>query len=226
MNWTDKITITNEDNMELMKRYPDNYFDLAIVDPPYGFGNNKVVKVSKNDKIYSDLESKKWDAKKPSKEYFEELFRVSKNQIIWGGNYFCEIWNEGMNRGFIFWDKVQCSDNHADGELAWTSFDRNAKMFSFCWSGNRYGFKGKIKGVGKPSKRIHATEKPMELYEWLLMNYTKEGDKILDTHLGSGSIAIACHNLGFELTACELDKDYYEASHKRFKEITSQQSLF
>jgi len=212
--------------MKLMARYKDNYFDLAIVDPPYGFGKNKIVNFSKNYKIYKDLQSKKWDTKKPKKKYFKQLFRVSKNQIVWGGNYFCELWNEGLNRGFIFWDKIQSSHNHADGELAWTSFDTNAKMFSFCWSGNRYGFKGHIQGVGKPSKRIHATEKPVELYEWLLINYAKEGDKILDTHLGSGSIAIACHNLGYDLTACEIDKDYYKAAIERINKHKAQKRLF
>ena len=218
--------IYNQDCMEAMKEMSDNQFDLAIVDPPYGLGANKIVKVSKNDKIYKDLQSKKWDTKKPTKKYFQELQRVSKNQIIWGGNYFCEIWNEGTNRGFIFWNKIQCSDKHADGELAWTSFDKNAKMFSFCWSGNRYGFKGNIQGVGKPSKRIHATEKPVELYEWLLMNYAKEGDTILDTHLGSGSIAIACHNLGFHLTGYEIDKEYFEAAKKRIEQHKQQGRLW
>ena len=219
------INITNEDNMKLMSRYEDNHFDLAIVDPPYGGVKGKnIPNNSKNKYIYNGFKEKNWNTR-PSKEYFIELKRVSKNKIIWGGNYFEELWIGQSNRGFIFWDKIQVSSNHADGELAWTSFDKNAKLFKYCWSGNRYGFEANIEGVGKPSKRIHPTEKPIALYEWLLMNYAKEGDKILDTHLGSGSIAIACHNLGFNLTACELDKEYYKAAMKRLKQHTAQLRL-
>ena len=140
------------------------------------------------------------------KKYFNELFRVSKNQVIWGGNYF----NLPPTRGIIFWDKVQPFETYSKGELAWTSYPYPAKLFKY---DNRY--KGKI----------HPTQKPVKLYEWLLMNYAKEGDKILDTHLGSGSIAIACHNLGFDLTACELDKDYYNAAMKRLKQHQAQLRL-
>jgi len=204
------IEITNEDNMKMMKRYPDNHFELAIVDPPYGIIESGAQKggVSKKfkNRAYKNGIIDKWDVK-PSKIYFDELFRVSKKQIIWGGNYF-EL---PPTRGIIFWDKMQPFETYSKGELAWTSFPYPAKLFRF---DNRY--KGKI----------HPTQKPVALYEWLLMNYAKEGDKILDTHLGSGSIAIACHNLGFDLTACELDPDYYEASMKRLKQHQAQQTLF
>ena len=220
------MNITNEDNMLLMARYPDNHFDLAIIDPPYGGVKGKnIPNNSKNKGIYEGFEEKGWNVR-PKEEYFIELKRVSKNQIIWGGNYFEELWLGQSNRGFIFWDKIQVSSNHADGELAWTSFDKNAKLFKYCWSGNRYGFEGSIEGVGKPSKRIHPTEKPIKLYEWLLMNYAKEGDKILDTHLGSGSIALACHNLKYDLTACELDKEYYDAAIKRIEQHKQQLTMF
>lgn len=210
------INITNEDNMDLMSRYEDNHFDLAIVDPPYGIG------VTKNKRL-NNISKKDWDNEIPKKEYFKELKRVSKNQIIWGGNYFIEYLRN--TRCYVNWDKLNHSDTYADCEMAWTSFDKNAKIFKYMWDGNRYGFIGAIKGVGKKSIRMHPTQKPIALYEWLLMNFAKEGDKILDTHLGSGSIAIACHNLGFDLTACELDKEYYEAAMKRIKEHQSQLRL-
>lgn len=211
------INITNECNMELMARYPDNYFDLAIVDPPYGIGagsKNFKSGTSKNTKIYREND---WDSSIPSKEYFEEVKRVSVNQIVWGGNYFFE--HLGNTRCFIFWDKNQPMDNYADGELAWTSFDKVAKVIKKDW----YGFLAKEKNQ---IERIHPTQKPIQLYEWLLMNYAKEGDKILDTHLGSGSIAIACHNLGFDLTACELDTEYYNNALKRLKQHQAQLQIF
>jgi len=196
------ITITNEDNMDLMSRYPDNYFDLAIVDPPYGIGisSNPVRQKHKN---------KNWDDNIPKKKYFTELFMVSKNQIIWGGNYF----DLPPTQGFFVWDKKQPHDfSLAMCEYAWSSLQKPAKMWTL--------------SVLKEKGKIHPTQKPVELYEWLLMNNAKDGDKILDTHLGSGSIAIACHNLGFDLTACELDKEYYENALKRLKQHTLQQRLF
>ena len=211
------MNITNEDNMELMARYPDNYFDLAIVDPPYGI--NIVTEFKKQTdnsssmmKGINGIIGGEWDNKIPSKEYFKELKRVSKNQIIWGGNYFLDYLN--ATRCFISWDKMNGTNNMADFELAWTSFDKSCRRFSMHHFSRGYGIK------------IHPTQKPVKLYEWLLMNYAKEGDKILDTHLGSGSIAIACHNLGFDLTACELDKDYYDAAMKRLEQHKSQIRLF
>jgi site-specific DNA-methyltransferase (adenine-specific) len=212
MKVADKIEITNEDNMELMKRYPDNYFDLAIVDPPYGIGFDKKIR---------EKNSKGWDSTIPKDEYFTELKRVSKNQIIWGGNYFPFLWFNGC-RGFIFWNKDVNFGTYSAGELAYTSFDKPAGYYYYAWNGLADG----IRGRNKKQKTIHPTQKPVKLYEWLLMNYADDGDKILDTHLGSGSIAIASHNLGFELTACELDTDYYEASIKRIKNHISQQRLF
>tara|TARA_R110000822_G_scaffold251226_1_gene378148 strand:- start:33 stop:671 length:639 start_codon:yes stop_codon:yes gene_type:complete len=211
------IQITNEDNMQLMARYEDNHFDLAIVDPPYG------ICVTKNKRLNNNSNND-WDNEIPSAEYFNKLKRVSKNQIIWGGNYFIEHLEN--TRCYLNWDKLNHSDTYADCEMAWTSFNKNAKIFKYVWDGNRYGFPNAIKGVGKKSIRTHPTQKPIALYEWLLMNYAKEGDKILDTHLGSGSIALACHNLKFDLTACELDTEYYEASLKRLKQHQQQLTMF
>jgi site-specific DNA-methyltransferase (adenine-specific) len=207
------MTITNEDNMELMARYPDNYFDLAIVDPPYGIGATKRMGVNKK-KGYNPKKwiGGQWDNETPTKEYFTELFRVSKNQIIWGGNYF----DLPPSRCFYIWDKCQRIDQ-ADCEMAWTSFDKSARVFNFHVS--------KLIGFMNPS-RFHPTEKPIELYKWLLEKNTKQGDKILDTHLGSGSIAIACHDYGFDLTACELDKEYFDKAMTRINNHVAQQKLF
>ena len=199
------MEITNEDNMELMARYEDNHFDLAIVDPPYGIGEGKKTTRTRKKHVNRIIhEDKEWDNSIPNKAYFEELKRVSKNQIIWGANYMVEHLPPSM--GWVFWEK-KIGGDFSDGELAYTSFNRALKMFTK-WSGG--------------NDKIHPTQKPIQLYEWLLMNYAKEGDKILDTHLGSGSIALACHNLGYDLTACELDKEYYEASLKRLEQHQSQ----
>lgn len=204
------MKITNEDNMILMARYPDNYFDLAIVDPPYGIDIN-----SSGTHFKEKYNIKDWDKNTPNFEYFEELKRVSKNQIIWGANYFSDKLKP--TKSYIFWDKGIYGDcNFADGELAWTNFNKVLRIAKIRYKGF----------LGADKVRIHPTQKPVKLYEWLLMNYAKEGDKILDTHLGSGSIAIACHNLGFDLTACELDKEYYDAAIKRIKQHKAQQRLF
>jgi site-specific DNA-methyltransferase (adenine-specific) len=216
------LNITNEDNMQLMARYPDNYFDLAIVDPPY-----QIERFSKNMDSQGTLgksiflgknKISEWD-KLPTKEYFDELFRVSKNQIIWGANHFWQTANLPNATNFIFWDKKMPFSNFSRGELAWTSFKGVCKCFE-------YNYYGNIEGNKQSKGRIHPTQKPKALYEWLLMNYAENGNKILDTHLGSGSIAIACHDYGFELTACELDKEYYNAAIQRIKNHTSQQTLF
>jgi len=212
------MTITNEDNMELMARYPDAYFDLAIVDPPYGIGFSDYERGSsgiKTKERHTKNGKKKWDYGVPNKLYFNELKRVSKNQIIWGGNYFYLP----PTQSFVFWYKQNPVDNFADGEYAWTSFAKPAKCFNFRYYGN-------LEGNTSAGIKIHPTQKPVKLYEWLLMNYAKDGDKILDTHLGSGSIAIACHNLGFDLTACELDKEYYDEAMKRLKDHQKQLVLF
>tara|TARA_R100000995_G_C3431590_1_gene98770 strand:+ start:38 stop:703 length:666 start_codon:yes stop_codon:yes gene_type:complete len=221
------MNITNEDNMELMSRYEDNYFDLAIVDPPYGInydGNTTVKGKSGKANTFSNKQhhiKKGWDTSRPSKEYFEELQRVSKNQIIWGGNYFADLLP--AKKGWIYWDKKITNannKNYSNGELAYSSFNCILRKFTYDWIGFGY--------LNNPQKqkKIHPTEKPIKLYEWLLMNYAKEGDKILDTHLGSGSIAIACHNLGYDLTACELDKEYYEEAMKRIKRHKQQLTMF
>ena len=204
MNLTDKITITNEDNMLLMARYPDNYFDLAIVDPPYGIG------IETSGTHFKKNKAKGWDNETPTKDYFNELKRVSKNQIIWGGNYFFD--ELGNTKTFLIWDKkIAEGMSFAMCELAWTSFKNGAKIF---------------KETATQIERIHPTQKPVALYKWILDKYAKEGNKILDTHLGSGSIAIACHDYGFELTACELDKEYYDKAVQRIKNHISQQKLF
>lgn len=207
------MLISNEDNMELMARYEDNYFDLAIVDPPYGYGDKKTDILNFRQKE----QHREWNFA-PNDNYFKELFRVSKNQIIWGGNYFPFIWGYG-GRCFIYWHKGNPVPNFADGELAWTSFNKNAKQFDYRYYGN-------LEGNTSTGIKFHPTQKPIQLYEWLLMNYAKEGDKILDTHLGSGSIAIACHNLGYDLTACELDKEYYDAAIKRIDQHKAQIRMF
>jgi len=213
--------LTNEDNMCLMSRYKDNHFDLAIVDPPYALGfssYNRTNKTTNGTRIKANkYKNSDWDNEIPKEEYFKELKRVSKNQIVWGGNYFPYLWKNGC-KGFIFWKKNNPVPNFADGELAYTSFNKVAKCYEFNYYGN-------IEGNTSASKKYHPTQKPVKLYEWLLMNYAKEGDKILDTHLGSGSIAIACHNLGFDLTACELDTNYYNATIKRIKQHKSQLRL-
>lgn len=225
MQVTNKITITNEDNMLLMSRYPDNYFDLAIVDPPYGIGFsqfNRTNKTTDGTRVKANkYKNSNWDDSIPSDEYFEEVIRVSKNQIIWGGNYFPYLWKNGC-KSFIFWDKDPSVETYSDGELAWSSFDIPAKRFYWAWNGLANG----IKGRNKTDKTIHPTQKPVELYKWLIDKYAKEEDKILDTHLGSGSIAIACHDYGFELTACELDKEYYDKAIQRIINHTNQQKLF
>jgi len=219
MKVTDKIQITNGDNMQLMARYPDNYFELAIVDPPYGIkengsrGNTATSKWKNPKKSIHKI--KNWDKKKEGKYYFNELKRTSKNQIIWGANYYTEYLTNKM--GWIFWDKKTGMNHYSDGELAYTSFNMALKKFEWLWS----GFKQK-----QIEKRIHITQKPVALYKCLLKNYAKEGEKILDTHLGSGSIAIACHDMGFELTACELDKDYYNSAIKRIKQHTAQLRIY
>jgi len=200
--------ITNEDCMDLMARYEDNYFDLAIVDPPYGIEVNKMQLGSGKYKN----KGKQWDSETPKQEFFDELFRVSKNQIIWGANYMIDKIKK-PSMGWVYWDKMNGTSDFSDGELAFTSFNRALRSYKHHLSMDR-------------SQRFHPTQKPIKLYEWLLMNYAKEGDKILDTHLGSGSIAIACHNLGYELTGCELDKDYYEAAMKRIEQHKQQQRLF
>ena len=209
------INLYNKDCLEALKEFKDNQFDLAIVDPPYGLGDRLVKGGAKGGmgtlKNLADDKVTTWDDEIPTPEYFTELKRVSKNQIIWGGNYFLDYL--GKTDGFIVWDKMNGTNPMADAELAWQNVKGTTRMFRWHhFSGER-------------TKKIHPTQKPVKLYEWLLMNYAKEGDKILDTHLGSGSIAIACHNLGFDLEGYELDTEYFEAATKRLKQHQQQLRL-
>ncbi len=198
------MKITNEDNIELMARYEDNYFDLAIVDPPYR-DSNQPTKDMRASGSMKTLEGR------PSKDYFYELCRVSKEQIIWGANNF----QLPQFKGFFVWDKgIPFDFTMSMAEIA--SISEGIATISKIW-------KFRIAGA---EDRIHPTQKPVKLYEKLLMTYAKEGDKILDTHLGSGSIAIACHNLGYDLTACELDKDYYNTAMKRIEQHKQQIRMF
>jgi site-specific DNA-methyltransferase (adenine-specific) len=197
--------------MELMARYPDKYFDLAIVDPPYGIGASEMTMGSGKNKKYK--KGKNWDNETPNEDYFNELFRVSKDQIIWGGNYF----SLPLTKSWIFWDKGINGDcDFADGELAWISFNKVLRIAPIRYKGF----------LGADTERIHPTQKPIKLYKWLLDKYAKPTDKILDTHLGSGSIAIACHDYGFDLTACELDKEYFDKAMQRINNHTAQTKLF
>jgi len=202
------INLYNGDCLEAMVNFKDNQFDLAIVDPPYGIDVNKMTLGSGK---YKNT-GKQWDSCTPKQEYFDQLFRITKNQIIWGANYMIDKIKK-PSMGWIYWDKMNGKSDFSDGELAYTSFKRALRSYKTHLSQDR-------------SKRFHPTQKPVKLYEWLLMNYAKEGDKILDTHLGSGSIAIACHNLGYDLTGYELDKDYFEAATKRLKQHQSQIRMF
>jgi site-specific DNA-methyltransferase (adenine-specific) len=213
MKLTDKIEITNEDNMVLMARYPDKYFDLAIVDPPYGnidaiglIDNKKKGKQATkrtNYKLFENIA--------PDDKYYCELARVSKNQIIWGGNFL------GLCGGVIVWQKNGTAFGEA--EVAICSTHKSVKVFEYTWNGMLQG------DMKNKETRIHPTQKPVALYKWILDKYAKQGDKILDTHLGSGSIAIACHDYGFDLTACELDKEYFDKAIKRIKNHVAQLKL-
>jgi site-specific DNA-methyltransferase (adenine-specific) len=216
--------------MKLMSRYEDNHFDLAIVDPPYGIGENNEQYKSRNiNRIdnrngkpvvikHKGYKKKEWDSKSPNKKYFKELKRISKNQIIFGANHFIENIPDANSSCWIVWDKDNTGD-FADSELAYSSFITAVRNFKWRWNGMLQ------QDMKNKEIRIHPTQKPVKLYEWLLMNYAKEGDKILDTHLGSGSIAIACHNLKFDFTACELDKEYFDAAMKRIEQHKAQLRL-
>jgi len=205
------INLLHIDCMEYMATQPDNMFDLAIVDPPYGMENKKGQATSRIKK-YGQLNTVN-DAK-PCEQYFDELFRVSKNQIVWGYNHLSNMLP--ACREFIFWYKHQPVPTYSDGELAWSSFQKTAKCFDFPFFGSH----------GSDIIRIHPTQKPVKLYDWLLKNYAKEGDIILDTHLGSGSSAIAAHYGGFDFVGCELDYDYFKAAEKRFNLETAQRAMF
>ena len=220
--------VYNMDCMIGMNEYPDKYFDLAIVDPVYG-GVTKggYMNDDRDGKVIGTGKAKQkgyhnglWQQKKTDASYFKELFRVSKNQIVWGGNYFAN--NLPESQCWIVWDKKHPEGiKFADGELAWTSFNSSLRIFRFLWNGMLQEHMGKDK-----EKRIHPTQKPVALYEWILRNYAKEGDKILDTHVGSGSSRIACAKLGFDFIGYEIDKKYFEDQEKRFKEEEYKIPLF
>ena len=206
-DWNEmKNKIILADNKDIMKDIPDKFFELAIVDPPYG--------INMANGAHSNLKklgNKDWDIQTPDNAYFSELFRVSENQIIWGGNYFSLM----PCRGFIFWDKTPMPPSYAAGEYAWTSFNCNAKKWN-----------GKTGNETSVQFRIHPTQKPIALYRWLLQNYAKPGDKIIDTHSGSGSLACACHLEKFDFLAIEKDEDYYKSSVERLEILRSQGTLF
>ena len=219
MKITENITITNECNLALMARYPDNYFELAIVDPPYGIDADVKNSTDKMQTKKSAAKSKKygsqlWDSDIPTDDYFDELKRVSKRQIIWGANYF------GLVGGMIYWHKNVTMPTYSTGELTWVSWLNKLDFVNIAWHGMIQ------QDMSNKETRIHPTQKPVALYKWLLDKYAKEGDKILDTHLGSGSIAIACHDYKFDLVACEFDKEYYDKAIQRIKNHTNQQKLF
>jgi len=213
--------VFNEDNMVGMARYPDKYFDLAIIDPPYGIGedgrkNHSRSKLTKSKDYQSSV---RYDNEPPSKEYFTELLRISKNQIIFGANHFISKIPYDSSC-WVVWDKDNGENDFADCELAWTSFTTAVRKFRFRWQGMLQ------ENMKNKEVLIHPNHKPVALYKWLLKNYAKEGDKILDTHLGSGSSRIACWDGGFDFVGFELDKEYYDAQEKRFKIHKAQQTLF
>lgn len=204
----------NMDCMEGMKQFPDNYFDLAIVDPPYGI-NLKGENLIRNKSDRLEAFNTNWDCSRPTEDFFVELRRVSKEQIIWGGNYFFDYL--GICYGPIIWDKLNGGSIYADGELAWTSggLKRNLKIWRHQWCG---AFKDSERDIYK----IHPTQKPVALYKWILSNYAKPGDKILDTHVGSASSLIACYDLGFDYVGFEIDEEYYKLAKKRLDEEMAQ----
>jgi len=213
------ITATNEDCMLMMARYPDNYFELSIVDPPYGINADiknsiKDLKTKKSAKLSKDYGNQNWDNSIPNDKYFQELKRVSKKQIIWGANFF------NLQGGMLYWHKNVTMPTYSTGELAYLSWLNKIDFVEITWHGMlQHDMKNK-------EVRIHPTQKPVKLYEWILMNYAKEGDKILDTHRGSASLDIACHNLGFDLVTCELDKDYFNDGNKRLNQHQNQLKMF
>jgi len=213
------IELLNLDCLHYMKQCEDKQFDLAIVDPPYGIGEDGKKNHSR-DKLAKATKytPKNWDKETPSQEYFDELKRISKNQIVWGGNYFIDKLKE-PSMGWVFWDK-QMTGDFSDGELAYTSFNKALKKVTYTWNGMLQG------DMKNKEKRIHPTQKPVALYRWLLSNYAESGNKILDTHLGSGSIALACYDLKFDLVGIEIDNEYFVNANKRLEVHKKQLTLF
>jgi len=211
-----QIQLLNADCVSEMKKFPDKYFDLAVVDPPYGININANLGRKKGKR--KRFAEATWDDQIPSDEYFSELFRVSKNQIIWGGNYFSSLFPNSSC--WLIWDKVTGENLYSDAELASTSFDKAVRKFTFMWKGM---FQQNMK---EKEIRIHPTQKPVALYEWIFENYSNPGDKVIDTHLGSGSSAIAAHRYGLEFFGTEIDPEYFKATKKRFELHISQTRLF
>jgi len=211
--------VYNEDCVEGLKRFSDKYFDLAVVDPPYGINMAKTGKVGSNNAVKAkDYGAKEWDKQPPNDEYFRQLFRVSKNQIVWGANHFISKMPFDSSC-WIVWDKDN-SANFADCELAWTSFDTAVRKFQWRWNGMLQ------QNMKDKEERIHPTQKPVALYDWILQNYAERGNLILDTHLGSGSSRIAAYKGGFNFVGFEIDQEYYEKQEKRFNDFKSQLRLF
>lgn len=214
----------NMDCMEGMKEFPDKYFDLAIVDPPYGgitqggYMQNKMGDGPSHKANYRDYHLALWQYNKPSIEYFNELQRVSCNQIIWGGNYYSSMLKD--SQCWLVWDKEKPDGvSYADVELAWTSFDQASRIFHFMWNGMLQG------DMKNKEIKIHPTQKPVKLYTWLLSNFAEDGFKILDTHVGSASSLIACHRMGFDYVGFEIDEEYYRQASKRLKDELDQISI-
>ena len=210
---TDSLDIRNCDCMDLMREFPDNHFDLAVVDPPYGnnLSGGRSAKDGWNPNIDWEKCNKGWNIEIPKPKYFKELRRVSKNQVIWGGNYFANMLPN--SQGWAIWDKGQRDFSLADGEMAWTSFDKAMRILTL------------HRATANQETKIHATQKPVKLYDWIYANYAEKGMTILDTHLGSMSSAIAAHYAGMHLTGSELDPDYYKAGCERV-EIETRQTTF
>ena len=217
------VTLINCDCMDLMADAPENHWQLSIIDPPYGidaantFGGNER-KSGNGAALKTDFEKKDWDIEIPDADYFFQLMRVSKNQIIWGANYMSHFLPPSM--GWIVWNKDNGTTKFSDAELAFTSFERALRVWKYTWNGMIQG------DMKNKERRIHPTQKPVKLYDWLLSNYAKPGDRILDTHLGSGSSAIAAHYAGHDFVGIELDENYFKAAKKRFDELTKQEALF
>ena len=214
--------VTQEDNLAMMSRYPDKFFDLAVVDPPYGIGASNVKRGGKKHgnscAVSKDYGNKDWDNQVPEANYFNELIRVSKNQVIWGGNYMCHLLPPSSC--WLVWDKLTGENGYADFELAYTSFDKACRKFTFRWQGMLQG------NMAEKELRYHPTQKPIILYRWILEKFAVPKQKILDTHLGSGSSRIAAYDLGFDFYGCEKDYDYWLAAENRFKTHIAQQKLF
>ena len=217
------VTLINCDCMDLMADAPENHWQLSIIDPPYGidaantFGGNER-KSGNGAALKTDFEKKDWDIEIPDADYFFQLMRVSKNQIIWGANYMSHFLPPSM--GWIVWNKDNGTTKFSDAELAFTSFERALRVWKYTWNGMIQG------DMKNKERRMHPTQKPVKLYDWLLSNYAKPGDRILDTHLGSGSSAIAAHYAGHDFVGIELDENYFKAAKKRFDESTKQEALF